>query len=471
MKHLKILSALLSLLLLALPCAMAEETTVDIPLQTVFALPLGDNAMLEIPLDWGYQLMEDEDVPPIVVAMNDQQQVIMVVALPSSISELGDDPLGLSAFMSEGLMVMMGVDTSQSTRLSEMIINDMPAVLVSMDGQGFDILWIGDSGDLYFFMFPNDDEAFVQKALHVAQSFCVFHLKEEAPSPASDFTWKTQEDGTIIITDYVGESQHVVVPDMIDGIPVTALGEKAFYEKSVTTVVVPDGIGTIGEACFSGCNDLVSLRLPDQLEVMERALIESCMRLMDFSLPQGLKKIEQGVLWFNTYLEKLVLPEGLETIEAYNFLNMESLWQVEIAPANSAFRLNEDGLLLTADGTRLLHCMEYVANSTDITLPDGVKVIDDFAFHYNYTIRRVTIPEGVERIGMMAFAMCPYLEELVIPASVTQLGVNEDGAQSVFLSYNTTTIVTPEGSPAWQWAQDNGYTVKALTDAENGSTP
>lgn len=464
----KLLSLLLLvLMLLLLPGAVAEEATVDIPLQTVYALPLGSNAMLEVPIDWGYQLIEEDGIPPIVMTVNDQMQMIMAVALSDDIAELGDDPMGLSSFLQEGLLVMLGVDTAQSTRLSEMTINDMPAVLVNMDGQGFDILWVGDSGSLYFFMFPNEDEAFVAQALHVVESFCVFHLKDEAPNPATDFTWETQDDGTAIITEYVGESKHVMVPDMIDGIPVTALGEKAFYEKSVTTVVVPDGISTIGDACFSGCNYLVSLRLPDQLEVMECALIESCMRLMDFSLPQGLKKIEQGTLWFNTYLETLMLPEGLETIEAYNFLQMDGLMQVEIDPNNKFFQFTEDGLLLTADGTRLIHCIEpMMGEKTEIIIPDGVKVIDDFAFHYNYMLERVVLPESVERIGMMAFAMCPYLQEMVIPSSVTQLGISEEGGRSVFLSYKTTTIITPEGSPAWQWAEENGLPTKQMEGNE-----
>lgn len=460
----KLLSVLLALMLLLTLSGVAEEAETevyaDIPGMTVFPLRLGTNAMLEVPIDWGYQLIEEAGVPPIAMTVNDQMQMIMAVALPDDVADLDDDPMGLTSFLQEGLLVMLGVDTAQSTRLAEMTINDMPAVLVSMDGQGFDILWIGDAGNLYFFMFPNDDAVFVQQAIHVAESFCVFHLKNEANNPASDFTWETQADGTAIITEYVGESKHVVVPDMIDGIPVTALGEKAFYEKLVTTVVVPDGISTIGAACFSGCNYLVSLRLPDQLEVMERALIESCMRLIDFSLPQGLKKIEQGTLWFNSYLETLVLPEGLETIEAYNFLSMPSLYQVEVAPANKHFVVTEDGLLMTQDGTRLLHCIEWMCDKQELTIPAGVKEIDDFAFHYNTTVQRVVLPEGLERIGMLAFAMCPSLQELVIPASVTQLGVNADGGRSDILSYKQTVIVTPQGSPAWQWAEENGFSVR-----------
>lgn len=170
--------------------------------------------------------------------------------------------LGLTSFIPEGTAVMLGITTPQSTRLQEMTINDMPAVLVEMKGQGFDILWIGDSGDLYFLMFPNDDDTFVQQALEVGQSLRVFHRKDERVNPASDFAYTT-ENGEVTITDYTGTREHVLIPSEIGGFPVTMLADKAFYEKHVTTVVVPDSVTEIGEACFSGDNYLVSLTLPD----------------------------------------------------------------------------------------------------------------------------------------------------------------------------------------------------------------
>lgn len=67
----------------------------------------------------------------------------------------------------------------------------------------------------------------------------------------------------------------------------TALADKAFYEKHVTTVVVPDSVTEIGDLCFSGDNYLVSLTLPDGLAELPYGALESCFRLMDFDLPQA----------------------------------------------------------------------------------------------------------------------------------------------------------------------------------------
>lgn len=460
----QLISLILAVLML-LSCAVAEETG-NVPLMAYyecFAVPLGENALFEIPNEWGYQTSDAADVPPMTSLLTDQNQMVMAMKLPADWEATdASDALGIQPFMVEGTALMLGLTTPQSTRLQEMTINDMPAVLVSMNGQGFDILWVGDSGDLYFFLFPNDDDALVQQMISVAQSLCVFRRKGEQVNPASDFAY-TADGGEVTINDYIGTSEHVLIPDTIDGLPVTALGHRAFYEKTVTTVVVPDSVTEIGAACFSGDNYLVSLKLPDGLKRLPPASLESCMRLYDFDLPQSLEKIYSSVFEFNYYLTHLTLPSSLTEIEQLNFIGLYGLQSLTLAEDNAAFKLDEtNGLLMTADGTRLLHCFSDISPAEEIILPEGVKIVDPFAFHYDYDVKRIVLPEGVETIGAMAFAMCPNLTEIVIPASVTDIGAMDglDGRTGI-ISYKHNVIVTPEGSPAWNWAVETGATVKS----------
>lgn len=455
----------LALLLTALPVCAAEEETSStrMPLYDVFPLQLDDNTVLELPVDWGYQFVELEGVPPIAYAMNDSEQLLMMVKIPADYTpNEASDQLGLTSFIPEGTAVMLGITTPQSTRLQEMTINDMPAVLVEMKGQGFDILWIGDSGDLYFLMFPNDDDAFVQQALEVGQSLRVFHRKDERVNPASDFDC-TAENGEVTITDYTGTREHVLIPSEIGGFPVTALADKAFYEKHVTTVVVPDSVTEIGDLCFSGDNYLVSLTLPDGLAELSYGALESCYSLMDFDLPKGLKTIGAGALQSIFYLTHLTIPAGVTDIEQMNFLMMHGLEEVSVAEGSTSFTYDaENGLLMTADKARLLHCFFHLAPQKEIILPEGMKTIDPFAFHYDVTVEKIVLPEGTETIGLLAFGICPKLTEIVIPASVTAIGVMEGQAGSGSItSFAQNVLVTPEGSPAWDWAQKTGVTVKA----------
>lgn len=329
----------LALLLTALPVCTAEEeaSATRMPFYDVFPLQLDDNTVLELPIDWGYQFVELEGVPPIAYAMNDSEQLLMMVKIPADYTpNEASDRLGLTSFIPEGTAVMLGITTPQSTRLQEMTINDMPAVLVEMKGQGFDILWIGDSGDLYFLMFPNDDDTFVQQALEVGQSLRVFHRKDERVNPASDFAYTT-ENGEVTITDYTGTREHVLIPSEIGGFPVTMLADKAFYEKHVTTVVVPDSVTEIGDLCFSGDNYLVSLTLPDGLAELSYGALESCYSLMDFELPKGLKTIGAGALQAIFYLTHLTIPAGVTDIEQMNFLMMHGLEEVSVAEGSTSF--------------------------------------------------------------------------------------------------------------------------------------
>lgn len=455
----------LALLLTALPVCTAEEeaSATRMPFYDVFPLQLDDNTVLELPIDWGYQFVELEGVPPIAYAMNDSEQLLMMVKIPADYTpNEASDRLGLTSFIPEGTAVMLGIKTPQSTRLQEMTINDMPAVLVEMNGQGFDILWIGDSGDLYFLMFPNDDDAFVQQALEVGQSLRVFHRKDERVNPASDFDC-TAENGEVTITDYIGTREHVLIPSEIGGFPVTALADKAFYEKHVTTVVVPDSVTEIGDLCFSGDNYLLSLTLPDGLAELSYGALESCYSLMDFELPKGLKTIGAGALQAIFYLTHLTIPAGVTDIEQMNFLMMHGLEEVSVAEGSTSFTYDaENGLLMTADKARLLHCFFHLAPQKEIILPEGMKTIDPFAFHYDVTVEKIVLPEGAETIGLLAFGICPKLTEIVIPASVTAIGVMEGQAGSGSItSFAQNVLVTPEGSLAWDWAQKTGVTVKA----------
>lgn len=460
---------LISLILAAivlLSCAFAEESQNEeylLPYIDLYAVPLGENAIFEMSNDWAYQVRDEDGLPPMTNIMTDKNQFAMAMKLPADWEATdASDALGIQSFIVEGTALMLGLTTPQSTRLQEMTINDMPAVLVEMNGQGFDILWIGDSGDLYFFLFPNDDDALVQQMIAVAQSLCVFHRKGEQVNPASDFAYAA-DGGEVTITDYIGTSEHVLIPDAIDGLPVTALGHRAFYEKTVTTVVVPDSVTEIGEACFSGDNYLVSLTLPDGLAELPPIALESCYSLMDFELPKGLKTIGAGALQAIFYLTHLTIPAGVTDIEQMNFLMMHGLEEVSVAEGSTSFTYDaENGLLMTADKARLLHCFFHLAPQKEIILPEGMKTIDPFAFHYDVTVEKIVLPEGAETIGLLAFGICPKLTEIVIPQSVTAIGTVEGQAGSGSItSFAQNVLVTPEGSPAWDWAQKTGVTVKA----------
>ena len=100
-----------------------------------------------------------------------------------------------------------------------------------------------------------------------AHRYCVgqgysFILGEPDQATAGDpaatvFIWEL-EDGAARIVKYIGDDPKAVIPDTIDGYPVTQIGSRAFSDRpGVTHVIVPSGVTFISSTAFAGCRKVV----------------------------------------------------------------------------------------------------------------------------------------------------------------------------------------------------------------------
>ena len=70
----------------------------------------------------------------------------------------------------------------------------------------------------------------------------------------------TVNDGKVTITKHLGTGSHAVIPDKIEGYPVTAIGDDAFANNTtLEKVTLPNSIETIGQRAFKGCTGLTSM--------------------------------------------------------------------------------------------------------------------------------------------------------------------------------------------------------------------
>ena len=78
-----------------------------------------------------------------------------------------------------------------------------------------------------------------------------------------DYTYVLLEDGGARITAYDGMDAELTVPDELDGHAVREIGESVFsFCRSLTTVILPDGLTSIGEGAFEDCPDDLTLTVP-----------------------------------------------------------------------------------------------------------------------------------------------------------------------------------------------------------------
>lgn len=161
-------------------------------------------------------------------------------------------------------------------------------------------------------------------------------------------------------------SSEAVVPEEIDGVPVTEIAPGAFSGcKMLTTVTLPDSVATIGEGAFSDCSHLADVQLPTGLEVIPPRLFSGC-----------------------TFLGRISLPVGLGSIGEASFENCQQLAAADLPEG------------ITEIGNRAFNGCEGL---TEVFLPDSLKQIGTDAFRGCKQLYGIDIPENILQIGEGAF--------------------------------------------------------------------
>src|SRR5690625_3307688 len=96
----------------------------------------------------------------------------------------------------------------------------------------------------------------------------MFILSTTASANESDYEWDNNGDGTATITGYTGTDNDLVIPNKLNGLTVTTIGEYAFDHQTkgvqLTSVVIPDSVTTIEKYAFY-YNSLTKLIIPDSV--------------------------------------------------------------------------------------------------------------------------------------------------------------------------------------------------------------
>jgi hypothetical protein len=94
------------------------------------------------------------------------------------------------------------------------------------------------------------------------------------------FKYEIMAGSTVTIRGYTDSRYNVVIPAEIDGLPVTAIGDRAFLgEMRIRTVVIPDTVTWIGERAFSMCADLESIEIPESVTHIGDSAFRACVKL------------------------------------------------------------------------------------------------------------------------------------------------------------------------------------------------
>ena len=73
----------------------------------------------------------------------------------------------------------------------------------------------------------------------------------------NDVTYQKLTDTTCLVKSYAGSATSLTIPDKIEGMTVTEIGEEAFMDnKKLVSIDLPDTITVIRARAFKNCSNL-----------------------------------------------------------------------------------------------------------------------------------------------------------------------------------------------------------------------
>ena len=228
-------------------------------------------------------------------------------------------------------------------------------------------------------------------------------------NPATDFDYDLNKAGDgVIIKKYTGKATEVVIPAEIEDFPVVEIGNKAFTETHIVSIVFPDSAtindgyyedkyGDYGYGCCSSCNSLVKVILPKKLKKIPEVMFYGCTSLKEITLPTEIQEI--GYMAFrDSGLESIVIPDSIEEIK---YMTFKGCTQLQTVVIGSRVKTVNEGAFYKCKALKT------------ITLPNAVKIIGGEAF-YQSGLESIAIPDSVETISGSAFADCKELKTVSI---------------------------------------------------------
>ena len=258
------------------------------------------------------------------------------------------------------------------------------------------------------------------KSCQALLAVCVCAVLPLHAADLSDLIYTTT-DVKVTITDCkTAASGELVIPDTIEGKPVTSIGGAAFwgcasltsitipdsvtsiggaafsYSKSLTNITISDSVNTIGERAFSDCRSLTSITIPDSVTSIGRKAFSYCTNLTSITIPDSVTSIGGAAFWGCASLTSITIPDSVTSIGSGNFYGCTSL--------------------------------------TSITIPNSVTSIEFNAFLRCTNLTSITIPDSVTSIRLGAFVECTSLTAVIFLGDAPKEGkeVFKDSVPTIY---------------------------------------
>ena len=289
----------------------------------------------------------------------------------------------------------------------------------------------------------------------------------ESGTCGENVKWTLTKDGTLTIsgtgamTDYVFSDEapwrsfRSQVKTVVIENGVTSIGNNAFYNcSSLTSVTIPSSITSIGDLAFYNCSSLTSVTIPDSVTHIAANTFSGCSALTSVTIPNSVTSIGDSAFYGCTSLTDVYYDGyGIDWLKAngrrcgipdsatVHF--KDDLYGKGTCGESVNWIMTGDGILTISGTGRISNydfnnsapwakCRAYIKC---VVIKPGVRAIGSYAFCNCSSLTSVTIPNSVTSIGWGTFDGCTSLTRVTIPSSVTSIG-------NYAFSYTSLTSVT-----------------------------
>ena len=260
--------------------------------------------------------------------------------------------------------------------------------------------------------------------------FLGWYNGEELLSIAKEYTF-TIENNVTAKFKVKDEMSNFNFSSSVDKCNITGL------KKTVSEIIIPNYVTSIGKRAFYGCSGLTSV-----------------------TIPNGVTSIGGGAFYNCSGIESLVVAAGNKKYHSANNCIIETDTKKLIVGCKTSI-IPSDGSVTSIGGGAFYNC----SGLTSVTIPDSVTSIGESAFYNCSGLTSVTIPDSVTSIGQWAFDGCSGLTSVTIPNGVTSIG-----ERAFYNCYKLVEVINKSSLNITKGSSNNGCIAYYALNVKKGGT-